>query len=224
MVSVDDLSLVTPSWKHHRVIHSKYPTENLYEKDDEINLILGEIASDTSVRVQYPTAYVDVDDVRYGEGWGAVMASFCYPSAGRFSTEARGAYYAGNCEHTSIAEWAHHTARLWRDFGYNSEVSAVVRCYTGKVDMPLVDIRHIAALHQHDPSYQYKETQAFAESVRAKNLGGVLYKSVRHETGENIALFRPPATTKVTQAAHYTMLYSGGEFKSYAHVVKFKRI
>lgn len=224
MVNVDDLKQVKPDWKHHRVIHSKYPSENLYDEEPEVNWILGEIASDTSSRVQYPTAYVEVDDVRFGEGWGAVMAAFCYPSSSRFATNEKGAYYAGSCEHTAIAEWSHHTARLWRSFGYDKEVSAVVRCYTGHVDMPLVDVRNEPSLNKHDPDYAYKETQAFAESVRAKGFGGILYKSVRYPEGENIALLRPPATTKVTQAGHYTLLYNGEKFESYARVGEFKVI
>lgn len=221
MVCVADFELVTPTWKHHRVIHSKYPTQNLYDRDDEMNLILGYLSSDTSARVQYPTAYVDVDDVRFGDGWGAVMASFCYPSAGRFSTHTDAAYYAGDSEHTAIAEWSYHTAKVWRGLGYTDDVSAVVRCYVGHVELPLVDVRGHADLHHPD---NYAVSQALAGLVRAEKLGGILYDSVRHAGSENIALLRPPATTKVTQAGHYTLRYTGSEFTTYAKCGEFRTI
>lgn len=218
MHNVDEIEKVLPDWTHHRIVHSKYPPKNLFDDDDRINSTLGEVMADTSERLYAPERFVDPLDVRHGLGWGPVMASFCYPRLGRFSNGGHcgGAYYAANSAKTAISEWAHHTARFWAGFGYTDEVSAVVRCYTGRVVLPLLDVRGIDKLNKHDPSYEYNYTRAFSDSARAQGANGVVYRSQRLPGGECIALFRPPSTTPVTQAAHYSCIFDGQRFSAFA--------
>lgn len=202
-----------PRWKHYRVIHSKYPPIDVFESPD--HLILGELESATSDRVVNWPRYVLEEDYRAGEGWGAVMASFCYPAEGRFNTASRGAYYAGDCLETALREWAHHTGKVWQGFGVGNDFSAVVRCYTGHVTKLLVDVRG-------QPEYRratdYQPGQQLAAELLSAGEYGILYSSVRSPGAEAVALLRPPATTPVTQAGHYVLAWNGQQFTQYAHI------
>lgn len=224
MHDVNAFPQVKPTWKHHRVIHSKYPTENLFDEDDETNFILGLMESETSDRVVNYLHYVDELDVRHGNGWGAVMASFCYPGNGRFSTSEKGAYYCADTVDAAIAEWAHHAAKLWREFGFTNDASAIVRCYTGTFKELLVDVRDFPEFHQHDPQYQYLATQQIAAQVKAAGGFGILYNSVRMPGSQCAALLRPPATSPVTQSAHYVAMFDGQRFTNFAQIGKFHSI
>lgn len=224
MPSEHNYPMEMPEWKHYRVIHSKYPVENLFHEDDEINFILGACEADTSEREINYLSYVDQLDARFGEGWGAVMASFCYPGNGRFSNDSFGAYYCSDSIETAIAEWAHHTARSWREFGFSEDASATVRCYSGRFEQSLVDVRDQDSFHQHDYGYKYELTQAFAGDVRSKKAYGILYKSVRRPGGLCAALLRPPATTPVVQSGHFVAIFNGEEFTEFAEVGKLRPI
>ncbi|MFT4925780.1 MAG: hypothetical protein ACI8WB_001875 [Phenylobacterium sp.] len=224
MLSVADFPLCQPSWSHHRVIHSKFPNKNLFDVDDADAMLLAEIDSMTSERSVNWRQHVGQQDARFGNGWGAVMAPFCYPRHGRFSTDQKGAYYCSDSPETAIAEWSYHTARFWRQFGYDKEVSAVVRCYTGTFEQPIIDIRQSVDLCQQDPSHQYKIHGEFAATARQQNAFGILYRSARRQGGECAALLRPPATSTLAQSSHYVLMFDGQVFVQYAKIGELKVI
>jgi len=51
----------------------------------------------------------------------------------------------------------------------------------------------------------YTASQALGEQVRASGRSGIVYDSVRHVGGTNVAVHRPRHVTEVTQAAHYDL-------------------
>lgn len=210
------INRITPGWKHHRVIHSKYPPLDCFNSAD--SLLLAELESATNDRLVNWPRFVTTQDLRTGPGWGAVMASFCYPSTGRFNTLARGAYYAADSVETALREWTHHTAKIWQGFGLNNEVTALARCYTGRFVQPLIDLRN-------QPEYAYADDyspgQATAEKLYQAGEFGILYNSIRHPGHQAVALLRPPATTPVVQAGHYALTWSGQRFTGYARVEGF---
>lgn len=147
------------------------------------------------------------------------MASFCYPAEGRFNTRSRGAYYAGDSVKTALREWVYHAGNVWRGFGVGNDFSAVVRCYTGHVTQPLVDLRDQPQyMHETD----YEPGQKIAADLLNAGEFGVLYNSVRNPGAEAIALFRPPSTTPVVQAGHYTLHWDGQRFTKYARLEEFR--
>ncbi len=219
---LDAVKRFQPDWQHYRVIHSKYPPENLFDQDDAINLLLGELESLTSDRLHNWAYYVRQEDYRHGPGWGAVMASFCYPRAGRFSTDDSGAYYCASSSIAALKEWAHHVQTFWhQDMGFTDDASATVRCYTGQFEKPLLDVRGQQAFHTPD---SYTESQALATWANKNKEYGILYHSVRRPGEQCAALLRPPATCAVTLAGHYTLIFDGKRFTDFARVGKFKRL
>lgn len=211
-----------PEWKHYRSIHSRFPPTNLFDTvTDADQALLMELESATSDRIHRWREFVAPEDARFGHGWGAVMASFCYVSPGRFNTQHFGAYYCADSPHTAIAEWSYHAAKTWRDFGFSEEASATVRTYSGKFAMALVDVRDDAEAH-HPTDYRHAQATAFA--LWQQHEFGVLYRSVRREGSLIAALFRPPATTAVTQAAHYSVRWDGEKFIEFAKLSDYEKI
>ncbi|MCY0963968.1 RES family NAD+ phosphorylase [Parathalassolituus penaei] len=219
---LDGVEKLRPSWKHYRVVHSKYPPENLFDEDDETNFLLGELESLTSERIHNWRSFIHPDDFRHGSGWGAVMASFCYPRAGRFSTDEQGSYYCASSEVAALREWAHHVQRFWHDdMKFSDDASATVRCYTGNFEQPLLDVRDMAEAHTVD---DYGVSQALAALARQRHEHGILYRSVRSPGDECAALLRPSASTAVTQSCHYTLIFDGRRFVSFARLGEFRQL
>lgn len=209
-------------WRHYRVVHSRFPPKNLFDKRDAArNLMLGELEDMTNDRLHQWREFVSPEDFRRGEGWGAVMAAFCYSKPGRFNTSSFGAYYCADSAHTAIAEWSHHSAQTWRDLKYTDEASAVLRCYTGTFKRPLIDVRSDKKAHS-DTSYAY--SQALAQLHRTVGAFGLIYNSVRLDGGVCAALLRPPATSPVKQAAHYSVQWNGDAFVAFAKVSGYEPI
>lgn len=211
-----------PEWKHYRVIHSKFPPKNLFDvKNACQNLLLAELEGMTSDRLHRWREFVSPADYRDGDGWGAVMASFCYVMPGRFNTAGFGAYYCADSPHTAISEWSHHKGKVWRDFRFNDEASAVVRSYVGSFKKSLIDLRTETQVHEPD---NYAFSQAKGQLLKSQGEFGIIYQSVRHSGGVCAALLRPPATSPVRQSAHYNVLWDGGDFISFAKLGKFESL
>lgn len=210
-----------PRWAHKRVIHSIYPPTNLfdYAQSDADAQLLAELEGETSDRLVRWRESVDLSDARFGYGWGPVMASFCYIAPGRFNTANFGCYYAANTIGTAIAEWSHHAGKVWRDFGYQAIAHATVRSYLGHIEQPLVDVRSDIVLHD---LADYSASQSFARELKQQGSYGILYRSVRANGGECVALLRPPATGPVKQGSHFSVNWDGNRFTGYQRLGKFQ--
>lgn len=204
---------------HYRVIHTKHPPIDLFESSER--MLLGELESATSDRAANWRHYVAAEDARFGDGWAPVMAAFCYGGEGRFSTSERGAYYAAERPRTALREWAHHITPVWQAFGFTRDVSATVRCYTGRVAQPLVDLRDDPGIHA--PG-NYTLSQRFAADLVQAGEYGILYRSVRDPGYGLAALLRPPATSPVTQSGLYVLRWSGTAFTEFAHTEEFQTL
>lgn len=194
---------------------------NLFDRDSEdVQALLAEMEGLTSDRLHRWREFVSEEDFRSGDGWGAVMASFCYVRAARFNDMTFGAYCCSDSIHTAIAEWSYHTGSAWLDFGLTDEVSAVVRSYVGSFKKELVDLR--GADKCHGPDYAYPQAQA--KLLKVDGEFGILYSSVRNPGGVCAALLRPPATSAVKQAAHYTIQWNGDVFTAFAKVSEYENL
>ena len=221
MLNVDNYPKTRPLWQHYRVIHSRFPPKNMFDTNDHDAFLLAQVESSTNDRLFNWSNYIAAEDFNYGDGWGALMASFCYPREGRFSTDNRGAYYCAKSIETAIKEWSFHTAKFWHSHGWTNEVSAVVRSYTGRIVENLIDVRGEASLHH--PS-DYSQSILFSDQAYLNKAHGIAYQSVRHPGSECLALLRPTASTPVKQSAHYTLIFNGQSFESYAKLGELKKL
>ena len=209
-----------PKWKHYRVIHSIYPPQNLFDTvDDKDAFLLAELEGQTSDRLMRWQEFMPAEDARFGDGWGAVMASFCYISSGRFNTWEFGCYYAADSIHTALKEWSYHATKIWLEFQYHEDANAIVRSYTGKILKPLADVTRNNRAHAKN-TYAY--SSQLGKKLRDNDEFGVYYRSARNKGGYCVALFKPEATSPVSQSAHYTVKWDGYKFTEYAEVKEFK--
>ncbi len=216
-----EVKLVTPEWPHYRVIHSRFPPTSIFDSvDAQDQLLLAELEGATNDRLSNWQEWISGEDFRSGPGWGAVMASFCHFSPGRFNDTSFGAYYCSNSIHTAIAEWTYHAGKFWLEHGFSDIADATVRSYVGAFDQPLVDVRTYPEFH----GESYQQPQLLARFLKNEHRHGVLYNSVRLEDGLCAGLFIPKATTPVRQSAHYTIHWDGLQFTQYAQLSDYKTI
>ncbi len=138
-----------------------------------------------------------------------VMAAFLHaaPGGARFSAPELGAWYAAAALPTAVAEVAHHLRReaVARNL---PEARRTYRAYTARLlGDDYLDLRGLLAGRPdiYAPG-SYAKSQILGEAVRAEGRSGIVYDSVRHTGGTNIAVHRPRHITNVTQATHYDII------------------
>ena len=141
------------------------------------------------------------------------MGAFTHASTdrpSRFSRGDYGVYYAGNSLETALYEHSFHIGRFFAATHEAAGWKSKVRQLVGAIDADLSDIRSgnwEAAL---DPEPEnWGPAQTLAATLREEGSNGLVYPSVRHSTGECIAVFWPDVVTPATQADHYRYHWNG---------------
>lgn len=134
-----------------------------------------------------------------------VMASFLHVAPGgmRFNGPDLGAWYASASIVTAAAEVGHHLRREAVARSVKS-MQRTYRTYTTRLIGEYYDIRGKQGVYPEAyASDSYEGAQKFGEEVRASKASGLLYDSLRHRGGCNIAAYRPISVTEVVQADHF---------------------
>ena len=196
-----------------RLIPSHYPPiqlfENLLDPDElEAAYYLESLTNDRLRDEVGDIALVSPEDRVTGPGTSASMAAFTHTGiASRVSSGNYGVYYAGLTLDTALAESRHSRERFLSDTDEEALV-LTMRCYECRVDAELVDLRGDEACHQEE----WGNAQAQGLLIKTQDELGILYRSVRHSGGENIAILRPPALIPpANQTKHYHYHWNGQE-------------
>jgi hypothetical protein len=140
-----------------------------------------------------------------------VMAAYCHPrpGGGRFSTDERGAWYAGHTIGTALAESVYHRTAELREVGA-FDTTVQMRVYLADFRARFHDLRpaNRAWTPLYDPD-DYSESQAFTRKLLQSGSNGVVYRSVRDPEGECIACFRPALVRNVRAGGHYEFRWEG---------------
>lgn len=204
--------------RQHRIIATRYPPIDLFERLDlpeAQKRALWALQARTNPRLLQETGDVRLvrpGDMVSGPHASVVMAAFThigFPS--RFSDGRVGVYYAGRALETAIRETVFHRERDARA----SELAPDewhMRAWIGQVRRPLYDVRGAGfeSLRHPDPAH-YAAPQAFARRLRKADpdAWGLVYRSVRHEGGDCIAAFRPPAVSLPVQGPLLVYVWNG---------------
>lgn len=201
-----------------RLIPTRYPSVGLFDRvasPEDLDAVL-ELEAWTNDRISNELGYLHTIP---REEWvtgrpmaSVVMAAFCHPAPGgaRFSDNRRGAWYAARTLATALAESVfHRTAELDEVGVFDARMQ--LRLYHSDFDAPFHDVRgsgnrQYAELHH---ASSYRRSQAFARDLLDAGSNGIVYRSVRHESGECIACFRPALVLNVRVAAHYEFRWEG---------------
>jgi hypothetical protein len=199
----------------YRAIPSRFPSVSLFEdvaSDDELDAVFA-VQALTNPRLRLELGALDlvptVERV-FGPGSTPVMAAFTHVnrSGSRFSDGTWGVYYAAESLETAVAEVSFHCARFMAETR-QPPIDVDYRAYVAHIIEPMNDIRGRRWLEAHDRD-SYGVSVALAQEYRSAGSWGFLYRSVRRESGECVAVFRPKAVRiPVIQGAHVSLRWSG---------------
>jgi len=149
----------------------------------------------------------------FGVGSSPIMAAFCHlnPEGSRFSDGTWGVYYGAQTLETAVAEVSHHRARFLEATAQPA-IDVDLRCFLATVQVPLLDVREVADIHDPD---SYTASREFAKAHRAQGTDGLLYRSVRDSDNECVDVFKPTAVrVPVAQGPHVTLCWDGQRIKA----------
>lgn len=218
---MDHILLSHADFPVYRVIPSRYPKIDLYEKVASFEEweLLHEIESLTNPRLRDEVGDIRLvrqEDRVFGEGASWIMAAFTHPPAdgrgGRFNRDF-GIYYCSPEEKVCVAETLYHQERFLRESRVEKEVvqMRLLGAKLGPVEMH--DIRQLpekaGASLAYDPD-DYSYGQQLGEMLRAAGSYGLRYRSVRSEQGECVAVMRPSALSQARHVRYLQYNYRAG--------------
>lgn len=204
------------TWAHYyRLINSAYPPIDLFEDiaDPEDWLLLGMAEGRSNARLAETVGQLDLipaDRRVGGAGASYVMSAFTHFSVdkpGRFNTSGFGAFYAADSFETAVFETVHHQNVFLSATDEAEGWIADKRELIGSIDADLIDVceGYEALLHPDD----YGPAQAFASVAKGDGANGIVYPSVRHDTGTCFAAFYPDVMAIPQQGRHLSYHWDG---------------
>lgn len=210
-------------WKPgFRIVPTRFPTVYLFDRvaDPEDFDALYALEALTNDRIRDETGQLELvaaADRIYGPGSGPIMAAFTHvnPLGSRFSDGRYGMFYAARERETAIAETRYHHGRFLAATA-EAPMHLPMRLYQVTIDARLHDLRQHggaaaggpldAAIHDPD---DYGTSRAIGGRLRLTDSSGVIYRSVRHATGECVGLFKPRGASDCHHAAHLLYAWDG---------------
>ena len=130
----------------------------------------------------------------------------------RFSGGEHGVFYAARERATAVAETRHHHGRFLAATRQPA-MHLPMRLYHVAIDARLHDLRPAGSVPSavYDPD-DYATAQALGRRLRASGSAGVAYRSVRHERGQCVGLFRPRGASRCLHAAYLLYAWDGERF------------
>ena len=216
-------------WKNAvRIIPSIFPPIDLFERVADPAHLEAVHAIESAFNPRLREARGDLALVPRGErvvgpGAGYIMAAFTHvsPDGSRFSNGTYGVFYAAHREPTAIAETRFHRERFMRATGEpRSELDMRVLSVTVKA--LLHDLRGMRSiLPDIYRLNDYADSQILGGALRAGGSSGVVYDSVRHESGRCVGVFTPRALTNCRERKHLRYIWDGARI---ADVLEIKRL
>jgi hypothetical protein len=134
-----------------------------------------------------------------------VMAAFLHVAPGgmRFNGPELGAWYAANDIRTAAAEVGHHLRRETVARGV-ATMSRAYRAYAATLLGSYLDIRGQQVTRSDVyASERYDASQKLGEEVRSSGGAGLIYDSLRRQTGVNVVAHRPRNIADIVQTDHF---------------------
>lgn len=146
-------------------------------------------------------------------GYTRINAAFSYTreEGNRFNDKSRGAWYCAWEDVTALEEVAfHRTRELKRINVFEDEVQyqSLLASFVGEFH----DARGIVPPPDYlggDPATAYPRGQMLASQLRAKDSLGIIYPSVRHESGVCLVAFHPHTVQNVRFGARWKLTWDG---------------
>ena len=212
-----DIPISKIEWRPcFRIVPSRFPPIALFEAvADAADLeAVYQIEAMTNDRLREEVGDITLvppEDRVSGPGSSPIMAAFTHlnPEGDRFTTGTYGVFYAGRTIDTAIAETRYHRTRFLQATSEPAQ-ELDMRVYAVDLDAELHDIRTMRESH---PAFyhssNYGVSQELALQLRENGSDGIVYKSVRDESGECTAVFRPRLLSNCRQERHLCYVWDG---------------
>jgi RES domain-containing protein len=190
----------------HRLIPSKYSAggtvlAELADNDAEVRDLI-ELDGATNARLLGEEGLlpgIGIHELLYGVAYSEIVnAAFTHaaPCGGRFNSNLRGAWYAGQERETSIAEVAFHKLEQLREVDWPHEEISTCDDYLADFAAEFHDLRggatRFARFLKPGPIPEcYQPSQQLAAGLLERGASGIVFPSVRRAGGTCVACFRP---------------------------------
>lgn len=214
-----DIPVSAVRWQPcYRIIPSRFPPIGLFEAvadpaDLEAVFRIEAMTNDRLREEVGELALVPTEDRVAGPGTSPIMAAFTHlnPAGDRFTDGSYGVFYASLTVETAVAETMHHRTRFLEATEEPAQ-EIDMRVYAVDLEADLHDIRAMRGSH---PAYyhpaSYAMSQELGRSLRDAGSDGIVYMSVRDESGEGecAAVFRPRLLSNCRQERHLCYVWDG---------------
>jgi RES domain-containing protein len=156
-------------------------------------------------------AGISVDELVFGvPNFRIVNAAYTYahPQGSRFNDGRRGAWYCAFDVETALAEVSFHKAVEYAEINRFDD-SVQYQCMLADFTASFHDIRNLPRFEACLSADSYIESQTLAERLLDGGSLGIIYPSVRHAGGTNLACFRPALVGNVRKGAAYRLTWQG---------------
>jgi hypothetical protein len=154
---------------------------------------------------------IGVDELVFGiPNFRIINAAFTYPrpEGSRFNNGERGAWYCAFDVQTALAEVIFHKTVEYAEIDrFDDQVT--YQGYFSDFNAEFHDLRAGGAHEDCLNPQSYIESQSLATRLLAGGSLGIVYPSVRHASGTNLACFRPALVGNVRKSDAYRMQWSG---------------
>ena len=202
-----------------RIVPTRYPAVTLFDRvadaaDFEALYALEALTNERAREELGQVERVPPDDRVFGPGSGPIMAAFTHVNllGSRFSGGEHGVFYAARERATAVAETRHHHGRFLAATRQPA-MHLPMRLYHVAVDGRLHDLRPPgavpAAVFDAD---DYAASRALGRALREQGALGLAWRSVRHDGGHCVGLFKPRAAKACLHAALLLYAWDGARF------------
>jgi hypothetical protein len=214
-----DIPVSRIEWKGAvRIIRSAFPPIDLFEDiaDPADWPLLISAEQKTNPRIMATIGNLDLVPAGRrvgGNGASYLMAPFTHVSTdrpSRFTDGSFGVLYVGDRFETALFETIHHHARFMARTKEAPGWTSQFREISMSINADLRDLRAPAGewVPALDPD-SYSASQALARLLRGAGSDGIAYPSIRHPSGDCVALFYPDCASNPMQGRHLDYHWDG---------------
>ena len=154
---------------------------------------------------------IGMDELVFGvPNFRIINAAFTYarPEGSRFNDGERGAWYCAFAPETALSEVIFHKTVEYVEIGrFDDSVS--YQMLLADFSAGFHDLRGVDAYRSCLDPDSYIASQALAAELMELGSMGIIYPSVRHPGGTNLACFRPALVGDVRKAQTYRLTWAG---------------
>jgi RES domain-containing protein len=157
------------------------------------------------------SAGIGVDELVFGvPNFRMINAAFTYarPEGSRFNNDERGAWYCAFDIDTALAEIVFHKTVEYAEI-QRFDDSVRYQNLLADFSSPFHDLRGTKSFAKCLAPDSYVASQRLAAQLLEQGSLGIVYPSVRHAGGTNLACFRPALVGNVRRGAVYELTWSG---------------